>query len=75
MNEKRIKNVPKPQAQGDAVNKSYVDYKAGDAESNATQNLEQVLKEGNSAGDDNIDINGNSVTSSGGEVCVGDMCA
>ncbi len=65
MNEKRIKNVPKPQAQGDAVNKSYVDKKAGEADNNATQNLEQVLEEGNGAGDDNINMDSQNIKDAG----------
>jgi hypothetical protein len=65
MNKKRIKNVPKPQAQGDAVNKSYVDDKAGEADNNATQNLEQVLEEGNGAGDDNINMDSQNIKDAG----------
>lgn len=50
----RIINVPAPQSGGDAVNKSYVDDSDDTVADNQT--LAEVLDQGNSAIDDNIDL-------------------
>jgi hypothetical protein len=39
------------------------------------QNLQQVLETGNSTGGNDIDMDGGSVRSSTGEICIGDQCA
>lgn len=38
------------------------------------QTLSEVLGSGNSAGGNNVDLNGNNLTSSNGEICAGDLC-
>lgn len=66
MSSNDIRNLESPDAGNDAATKDYVDNQTGDAESSATQNLNQVLSEGNDAGSQaitsigsgNIDIDG-----------------
>ncbi|QGA80322.1 hypothetical protein [Candidatus Nanohalobium constans] len=45
-----------------------------DSDTSSSQNLQQTLSNGNSAGTNNIDLNGQSLTSSNGEICAGNRC-
>ncbi len=53
MNDFRVRNVVS-EADGDAVNRSFVLERVGDAEDNATQDLASVLEQGEDADDRNI---------------------
>lgn len=57
----RITNIPAPQDGGDAVNKSYVDRNDDTIKDNQT--LAEVLDQGNSAADDNIDLSSQDIYS------------